>query len=138
MSALMLAGALLVALAAAAQLRRRHIAPPPSWTTRIGVRISCADDRQIVQIVGARGLALSFGHASIDPPQAVVDHSGPQTLLSSTDVYTFELADTAIDRITVTGIWDQMMLREVALTIDLDALPESPARNVRNVAMVRS
>jgi hypothetical protein len=127
---LILIGALLVALAVAAQIRRGHIAPPPPVADRVKVAVESAPGGVVVSFTGVAGLVLCFHRASWAPGTEVLEVSGPVTLVGKRDVRRYRLAPGPAGEIRIDHVWEQLILREFALTVPVPArLPETYAED---------
>jgi hypothetical protein len=124
---LILIGGLLAALALLAQLLAPRIGPPPPIASRVPIRVARTPAGIEVEVGGVRGLALSFHRAEWDPPAAVVEVSGPPTLRARRDVRRYVLAPGAGPKLALRGVWDQLMLREISLAVDLAYAIETAA-----------
>jgi hypothetical protein len=66
-------------------------------------------------------MALKLHRATWPPAVTVLAASGPLTLVSSRDTRRYRLAGDLPATAVVTGVWEQLTMREVTLPVDLSA-----------------
>jgi hypothetical protein len=121
MAELILIGALLVALAVAAQIRRGRIAPPAPVADRVRVVVDAASDGVTVSFTGVPGLVLSFHRVTWAAGVEVVEVSGPRTLVGRRDVRRYRLGPGSAGDVRIRHVWEQLTLREFELTVQVPA-----------------